>query len=125
MKYLYLVGLGGALGSMLRFCFAEWIHRFFERGFPVGTLFVNVTGSFLIGFLSVFLLARISSAEAWRCFVLIGFLGGYTTFSAFSLDTINLLLQGHVMQAMMNVLLSVATCLVVTVAGIMLANQLT
>lgn len=117
------VACGGALGSVMRFCFAEWIHRFFERGFPIGTLWVNVTGSFLIGFLSVVLLSKIPSADVWRSFILIGVLGGYTTFSTFSLDSIQLLIQGHFGSALVNIFLSVFLCLTMTFFGMVLANR--
>ncbi|MDQ6622271.1 MAG: fluoride efflux transporter CrcB [Verrucomicrobiota bacterium] len=108
-----LVGLGGAIGSVLRF----WLSGVFARGvgetFPFGTLFVNVSGSFLIG-----IFAAASDPDGrWllnpsaRVFFMIGLCGGYTTFSSFSLQTLALLQEGEWLRAGANVLGSVVLCI--------------
>lgn len=113
MSNYLLVALGGALGSVLRFWCATQFERRLGEGFPWGTLFVNVTGSFLIGLLFA-LTARAGEpllAPSARAFALVGVLGGFTTFSAFSLQTLNLLRGGQAGLAFANVALSVALCL--------------
>jgi CrcB protein len=119
-----LVAAGGALGSVLRF----WLSTIFERrlgeGFPWGTLFVNVTGSFLIGLLFA-LTTRAGEpilAPSARAFALVGVLGGFTTFSAFSLQTLNLMRGGQAGLALANIALSLALCLLAVWLGHLLAR---
>jgi fluoride exporter len=112
------VMFGGALGTGLRMAVAAWCASRFGESFPMGTLAVNVTGSFAIGLLGVFL----SSDGMMRQVVLVGVLGGYTTFSAFSLATLNLLNAGEWMRAGLNVVLSVVLCLVAVWAGFALGT---
>jgi len=121
MPSILLIALGGAIGSVLRYLLAQSVHLFFERGFPMGTLAVNFIGSLLIGFLSVIIFRRVSH-QALSCFWLIGFLGGFTTFSTFSLDTVNLMTSGKIVVAVTNVALSVGLCLLATFLGIWLAD---
>jgi CrcB protein len=130
LKQYLVIGLGGAFGSMLRFGFGTWIDRLMTRGegciFPWGTIVVNVTGCFVIGFFAV-----ISSTEGrmmvpslGRAFVMIGILGGYTTFSSFSLQTLTLAQAGQWGGAIANVLISVVLCLAGVTLGAMLAGWL-
>lgn len=118
-----LIAVGGAIGAVARFWFTEFNHVFFERGFPLGTLLVNVSGSFLMGFLSIYLFYKFSLAEELRSFLLIGMLGAFTTFSTFSLDTINLFAEGRVWFGAMNVILSVMLCLFAAGVGIWIAYR--
>jgi CrcB protein len=126
MSNYLMVALGGALGSVLRF----WLSALFERrlgeAFPWGTIFVNVTGSFLIGLL--FSLAGRDGApllsSSARAFLLVGVLGGYTTFSAFSLQTLNLLRGGQAGLALANISFSLALCLLAVWLGHLLAAAL-
>ena len=118
-----LIATGGAIGAVARFWCAEFAHVFFERGFPFGTLSVNVVGSFLMGFLSIFLFYKFSFAEEFRSLLLIGMLGSFTTFSTFSLDTINLFAEGKVWFGVVNVLLSVILCLLAAGIGVWLAYR--
>jgi CrcB protein len=113
MGYLF-VALGGALGSVLRYACAGIGVRLFGATFPWSTLFVNVSGSFAIG-----LLAALATADAKpivtgdaRAFLMIGVLGGYTTFSSFSLETLNLARTGQLAAAGWNVGASLVFCLV-------------
>jgi CrcB protein len=123
MKQLLLVGLGGALGSMLRFGMSTGLHALLGRAFPWGTLFVNVTGSFAIGLLYVLLIERVALGPEWRALLMVGLLGGYTTFSSFSIETLNLIESGDLMRATVNVLASVALCLAAVWAGVSVARQ--
>ena len=113
MTYLW-VALGGALGSVARYACSGAAVRWLGAGFPYGTLFVNVSGSFAIGMLAALVASDgrpLLSPDA-RAFVLVGVLGGFTTFSSFSLETLNLVRSGALGAASANVALSVVLCLV-------------
>ncbi|WP_019000628.1 fluoride efflux transporter CrcB [Succinimonas amylolytica] len=114
MTYL-LVGAGGALGAMGRHFCSEFIDSH-VHSFPLGTLFVNVMGSFLIGVITAFVISR-GGFQNWRLFLVTGFLGGFTTFSSFSLATVRLMQNGLFFSAILNVLANVALCLLMTGIG--------
>jgi CrcB protein len=106
MKYL-MVGLGGFFGSVLRFWLGSFIGGRLGSRFPYGTFVVNITGSFLIGVIVTVLAARAHWSPNWRYLIPIGFIGGYTTFSAFELETLRLFQDGQPLTAILNVTLSV------------------
>lgn len=121
-QHMALVAAGGALGATLRWLSGLWIGRV-AGGFPYGTLFVNVLGGFVMGLAAVWLMER---AGAWRAlspFVMTGLLGGFTTFSAFSLDTLHLLERGEAAKAGLYVGLSVALSIAALWAGLTLARS--
>lgn len=125
MNKWFLVALGSGLGGILRYGISTYIYHAIGKNFPYGTLVVNVLGCFLIGILFVFLLERVElGAEQLRAFLLIGCLGGVTTFSSFSIETINLFENGETLSAALNVMLSVIFCLVATSAGVHLGRLL-
>lgn len=125
MERLFLIAFGGAIGCVLRYLVSTGVYRLFGRDFPYGTLAVNAIGSLLIGFLFVLLLEYIDSmADSFRSLLVIGFLGGFTTFSSFSLETINLIESGEMYRAFLNVFISVTVCLCLTWIGILLGRQL-
>jgi CrcB protein len=115
LNYL-LVAVGGALGSVARFWVATLIGEHLKETFPFGTLVVNVTGSFLIGFLATFAASE-KLATSGRVFLMIGICGGYTTFSSFSLQTLQLLQNGNILYAGWNVALSVGLCMIAVWLG--------
>ena len=118
MAYVW-VALGGALGSVARYACSITAARWLGAGFPWGTLFVNVTGSFAIGLLAALVTADgrpLLGADA-RAFVIVGVLGGFTTFSSFSLETLELARSGELGAVGANVALSVALCLLGTWLG--------
>ncbi len=119
MTYL-LVGVGGALGAMGRHFCSEIIDSHVPS-FPFGTLFVNVTGSFLIGVITAYVIFR-TGLQNWRLFLVTGFLGGFTTFSSFSLATVRLMQNGLFLSAFLNVLANVALCLLMTGMGFYLVS---
>lgn len=110
MKQILVIALGGSLGAVSRFWVANTIYGLFGREFPHGTLFINVSGSFLMGFLTELLLQRFPIAVEYRAAILIGFLGAYTTFSSFALETYFLIDQGAYFKALANAFLSVVLC---------------
>jgi CrcB protein len=127
-QYL-IIGLGGALGSMLRFGVGGLIDAGAQKGgsiFPWGTIIVNITGCFIIGFIATISATegRIFLSTLTRQFIMIGILGGYTTFSSFSLQTLALAQDGQWWGAAANVLLSVVLCLVGVWLGAALAGML-
>ena len=107
MTKYFLVGLGGALGSILRFWLGGYISERLGIRFPYGTFVINCTGSFLIGFVVTLLAERTHWDPNWRYLIPIGFIGGYTTFSAFELETFRSVQDGEIVVAALNVVLSV------------------
>lgn len=119
---LLWVALGGALGSVLRYKIAGWVQVGGGGTFPVGTLFVNVTGAFIAGLLATYLLERSSVSVEVRTGLLIGVLGGYTTFSSFSVETLTLANEGQWLYVVVNVTASVMGALLAVWLGQTLAR---
>ena len=115
MIYL-LIALGGAVGSLLRYVVGGAVQRMSDSGFPVGTMFVNVSGCFIIGILVRQFLNMQLSPEL-RALLIVGFCGGFTTFSTFSAETLGLIEGGEYGRAGGYVALSVTLCLAATLAG--------
>lgn len=114
LRHPYLLaGLGGAIGSIGRVMMTNLITRWMGEDFPFGTVTVNITGAVLMGLLAGYGSSdpgKLIFSPAARTFLMIGVLGGYTTFSSFSLQTFLLLEQGNISGALLNVLLSVLLC---------------
>ena len=121
---LLFIACGGAIGAVLRYGASLGVYSLLGRGFPYGTLFVNVTGSLLMGVLSIVMLERFNVGPEWRAAILVGLLGSFTTFSTFSIETLNLLEQGDIMRAMANMAISVIVCLIAVWLGVNLGRQL-
>lgn len=120
---LVYVALGSALGGMSRYLVGGLVQRYWETAFPIGTLFVNITGSFLIGVILRYALTTPSFSPEIRGFLTIGFCGGYTTFSTFSYETIALLDSGEWGRAGWYVAASVFLSVAATFLGIALARE--
>lgn len=110
MSY-FLIALGGAFGSVLRFVLSGLVARWLEHAF-LGTMFVNVTGSLVIGFV-----AALGPIKPWEQFLIVGVMGGYTTFSSFSLQTLQLIQEGRGTVACFNVIGSVVICMLAVWLG--------
>ena len=124
MNQILAIAIGGALGAVARFLLSNGVHSVFSRDFPYGTLTVNVIGSLLMGFLYILFIERLGIESYWRAMVLVGFLGAFTTFSTFSIETLNLLENGAIFRAVLNILASVLTCILACWLGLVLGRQL-
>lgn len=124
MPTILLVALAGALGAVSRYALAGAVHRFTRTGFPVGTLAVNVIGCLLIGLLMHLVIDRQLLGPAARMALGVGFLGGFTTFSAFGFETFELLRGGSFKLAAFNVVLNVVGGLVAVWIGFVLPRAL-
>ena len=122
MQYL-LVGLGGCLGAMARYGVIRWLGAY-STAFPYATLLVNVAGSFLAGLFATWIFQKTPIEGELRLAIQVGFLGALTTFSSFSMETMNLLHNGHTYKALANIGLNLVLCLLAVWAGVLLARQL-
>ncbi|MEW7999305.1 MAG: fluoride efflux transporter CrcB [Candidatus Thiodiazotropha endolucinida] len=124
LNQLIAIASGGAIGALFRFWVSSGIYSLLGRGFPYGTLVVNVLGSLVMGFLYVLLLERTTVSPEMRGALLIGFLGAFTTFSTFSIETLNLLEQAELLKAGLNILVSVIACVLACWFGLVVGRQL-
>lgn len=124
MKHLILVATGGAIGASLRYLTGIAALRWFGANFPWGTLMVNVIGSFAMGVLAEFIVRKLGASNELRLLLMTGLLGGYTTFSAFSLDAILLIERGAYSAATGYILANVVGSILALLLGLMLARSL-
>ena len=124
MTYL-AIAVGGAIGALSRYALMELIATHTDSRLPWGTLLVNIFGALLIGILYVIISEKLLLSEAARALLIVGFLGAFTAFSTFSLDTLLLIQQGWWLQAVGYMLASVLVCVLATWLGMALARLLT
>lgn len=126
LAHYLLVGLGGMLGSMARFGLAGLMHRLAgpHNTFPIGTLTVNLVGCLLIGLLGGLMDARGLLGPQARLLLMVGVLGGFTTFSSFGYETMSLLREGDLLRALLNVGVQVVVGLLAVWAGLMAARTI-
>ena len=118
------VALGGACGASLRFYISQLVLNWLGKGFPFATLMVNICGSFIMGLLYQLIEHEILDIHIHRTLIGIGFLGAFTTFSTFSLDSLLLLQQGDVLKAALNILLNVTLCIGAAALGMFMVTAL-
>lgn len=122
LSILLAVGAGGFFGAILRFLMSGWVQKFSPVLFPVGTLSVNVIGSFVIGFAALYFESVVAPHQ--KAVVITGMLGALTTFSTFSLETVTMLQGGLWGRAAANVTLNAFLCVAATLLGMMLFRKL-
>ncbi|MDR4987920.1 MAG: fluoride efflux transporter CrcB [Bacteroidales bacterium] len=123
MANILLLITGGAIGTLARYGLSGMMHKFFDGVFPVGTLVVNMTGSFIIGLLWGFL-GEDNISTSMRTFLFIGILGGFTTFSTFTLETLQLFREGEVKMTLINILANNILGILLVIIGFILARGL-
>ena len=116
--------IGGALGSLCRYVMSMNIYLLLGKSFPYGTLAVNILGSIIMGSVYILVMEKITISEELRAGITVGFLGAFTTFSAFSIETMNLIESGEITKAGLNIILSVILCIVGCWLGMSITRQL-
>ncbi len=124
MMQLISIAIGGATGALCRYGMSNGIYLLLGRSFPYGTLAVNVVGSIIMGSAYVMMIERLDVSPELRAGITIGLLGAFTTFSTFSIETLNLLESGETFKAGLNILLSVSLCISGCWLGMILGRQL-
>lgn len=120
----FAIAAGGALGALSRFALSHQVYQWLGRDFAWGTLSVNLLGSFVMGLAAVLLVDKLGASNEWRLFIMVGFLGAFTTFSTFSYETMQYLQVGEFNKAFFNIALSVITCLLAVWVGMLAARQM-
>lgn len=121
MKIL-IIGFGGFIGAVLRFLVSKFVNTVLPFNIPLGTLFVNVVGSFVLGYVYTLSIEKLAVTENFRIFIGIGLLGAFTTFSTFSLESVNLLEDGFYGMFFLNVFSNVVLSIFFAVVGIYFAR---
>ncbi len=125
MNQIIAIALGGSFGAVARFLLTTGVAQWLGRGFPYGTLVVNIIGSFMIGLLAeTLIMQRVTITLEYRAAILIGFLGSLTTFSTFSLDTFYLIEQGQLSKAALNIFSSITSCVFAVWIGLLCGRGL-
>jgi fluoride exporter len=119
-----IVGIGGFIGSVLRFWVASYIGQRMGTRFPYGTFIINITGSFLVGLVMTVLSEKINLSPNWRYLIPIGFIGGYTTFSTFEYETLRAIQDGQLTIATLNVVLSVLVGFLMVWTGVIVGKAI-
>ena len=117
------IAVGSALGGMARFAMSHATYEWLGRDFAWGTLGVNVTGSFFVGLLTLLLLDKWAVSAEWKAFLIVGFLGSFTTFATFSYETLQFIQLGDWLKAMLNILASVLLSILAVLLGFWVAKQ--
>lgn len=119
----FAIAAGGALGAVSRFAMSHQVYQWFGREFAWGTLSVNVLGSFIMGLVAVLLVDKFAVSTELKAFILVGFLGSFTTFSTFSFETLQYIQIGEMSKAFLNMAVSLTSCLLAVWLGVVAAKQ--
>ena len=120
MSLIYIV-IGGGIGALLRYFTSQFVNNLFNKNFSLGTVFVNCIGALLIGFLiNIFDLYGINTK--YKLLIITGFLGGYTTFSTYSIETVNYFINGNIKYGILNILLNNILCILFALLGLWLSK---
>jgi len=123
MKELIYVFIGGGLGSLIRFTLGKWVNAFHNSIFPFGTFTINIIACFTLGFIIGLADQKQLLSPASRLFWAVGFCGGFSTFSAFSSETLTLFQQGENSTMLLYILLSIVVCISATFGGLFIAER--
>lgn len=124
MEKFLIISIGAILGANARYWFSLWISQKWGSAFPLGTLLVNLTGSFLLGLFLSLTTERFLIDPRWRLLIAVGFLGAYTTFSTFTFESVNLLLKGEWLTGLLNLLGSTLLGVLFAALGIYLGRSI-
>ncbi len=124
MARFILIGLGGLVGANVRYWLQQWAANRWGPAFPYGTLIINVSGSFILGFFIALVTDRIAVSPNWRYLIAVGLLGGYTTFSSFTVETLTLVGSGRLLPALLYLGGNVGLGLIFAYLGMALARAL-
>lgn len=124
MQTVLLISLGALLGANLRYFVAQYVAQMIPASFPLGTLVINISASFLLGLFLVWTSERVLADPRWRLFFAVGFCATYSTYSSYMFETFALFERGQFMLAALNILVSNVVCFVAVVAGAVLARAL-
>ncbi len=123
MQTILFISLGAIVGANLRYFAGQYVAKLIPSNLPYGTLAINVTGSFILGFFLIWTTERVLADPRWRLLIAIGFCGGYTTFSSYAYETFALFEQGQWLASAANILMTNVLCLAGTAAGAILARK--
>ena len=124
MQTILWISIGAIVGANLRYFFGQSVARLLSATLPYGTLIINITGSFILGFFLVWTGERVLADPRWRLLIAIGFCGGYTTFSSFAYETFALFEQGRFAASALNVIATNVLCLIGVALGAALARSI-
>ena len=124
MQTILLISLGAILGANLRYFVAQYVTKLIPSSFPFGTLIINISASFVLGFFLIWTTERVLTDPRWRLFAAVGFCGGYSTYSSYAYETFALFEQGHLALAAWNIVATNAVCFIAVILGAALARIL-
>jgi len=118
MSLIYIV-IGGGIGALLRYLTSQFVNNLYNKSFSLGTVFVNCVGALLIGFL-INIFDKFGINSKFKILIITGFLGGYTTFSTYSLETVNYFINGNIKYGILNILVNNILCILFVLFGLWL-----